>query len=389
MVSGRPELDLSSRWATALAEFEEALHDRGYYSAATVGALIKRVRRYAHECGHPSPWHATPGTIEGWLDGLTVGIRAVYDYRIGLRAFYGWALEAGRVPTDPTADLWGRRQELEASAAWMRALPAFVGFLRASGCSAATVKLRRYQVITLGRTVGVRDPWAVTSDDLVEWFGSRGWGRSTLKSYRAGVRTFYGWAVQVGRVSDDPSRVLPSVSEPPPMPRPAAEDEIAAALAHADARTRLLIRLQVELGLRIGEACKVSRRDLQRDASGWWLYVTGKGTKTRRLPVTDDLAAAIRAHQVDGLGFVFPGGKDGHLSTNYAGHLVSACLPPGVTPHKLRHRFATQAYAVTQDVLAVQQLLGHASPATTQRYVAVPGDNLRRLVYAVAVGGTP
>lgn len=54
------------------------------------------------------------------------------------------------------------------------------------------------------------------------------------------------------------------------------------------------------------------------------------------------------------------------------------------TPHPLRHRFATRAYAVDRDLLAVQTLLGHASPVTTRRYVAVPDESLRRTVLSVA-----
>lgn len=65
--------------------------------------------------------------------------------------------------------------------------------------------------------------------------------------------------------------------------------------------------------------------------------------------------------------------------------LLTRALPDGVTGHALRHRFATKAYAVNRDLFAVQQLLGHASPNTTQAYVKVPEESLRQLVNAVAV----
>ncbi|WP_292702628.1 tyrosine-type recombinase/integrase, partial [Microbacterium sp. 69-10] len=63
---------------------------------------------------------------------------------------------------------------------------------------------------------------------------------------------------------------------------------------------------------------------------------------------------------------------------------VSRLLPPGVTMHALRHAFATRTYNVNRDVFAVQQLLGHSSAATTQRYVQVSDDSLRALVEAGA-----
>nr|WP_232848073.1 tyrosine-type recombinase/integrase [Occultella kanbiaonis] len=59
-------------------------------------------------------------------------------------------------------------------------------------------------------------------------------------------------------------------------------------------------------------------------------------------------------------------------------------MPDGVSTHTLRHRFATRAHAVERDLLSVQQLLGHASPSTTQRYVLVQPDALRRTVLAIA-----
>lgn len=375
----------AGRWDVALAEYEAALVARGYYSASSCAALLKRARRYAQECGHASPWEATPGRIEKWLDGLTdVSVRSVYDYRVGLRTFFRWAVESGRMASDPTAELWGRQQELEAPMAWMHAIAAWGNYLSASGVSRGTARLRRYQVITLGRTVGVSEPWLVTEDDLVDWFGSRrNWSRATLKAYRSAVRTFYAWALRIGHMDHNPADVLPSVPQRPPLPRPAAEDEVVRAMATADDRVRLLIRMCAELGLRIGEACKVHTRDLQRgNDGGWWLYVVGKGQRTRRLPVPDGLAQAMLDRDP---GFLFPGNSDGHLKSNYAGKLVAKQLPEGVTAHMLRHRFGTQAYRVTGDVLAVQQLLGHASPVTTQGYVAVAPDSLRRLVCAVTV----
>jgi integrase len=123
------------------------------------------------------------------------------------------------------------------------------------------------------------------------------------------------------------------------------------------------------------------RRDLVQDLYGWSLIVTGKGDKQRTVPLTDGLAAAVQAHT--GAGYLFPG-PDGHLSAGWVGTTISRLMPDGWSIHKLRHRYASRGYAKTGDLLAVQQALGHASPATTQRYVQVPSAAVRAVSEAAA-----
>jgi integrase/recombinase XerC len=81
-------------------------------------------------------------------------------------------------------------------------------------------------------------------------------------------------------------------------------------------------------------------------------------------------------------GFLFPGRFAGHVHPATVQKQVKRAS--GTAPHALRHRFATRAYAGTRDLFAVQQLLGHASPETTQVYVAVAGDALVAAVAAAA-----
>lgn len=107
----------------------------------------------------------------------------------------------------------------------------------------------------------------------------------------------------------------------------------------------------------------------------------GKGGRQRVVPLTNELAAAVRAR---GRGYLFPGRDNGHLSPRWVGKIVTLLLPGESTMHQLRHRFATRAYSVDRDVFTVQELLGHASPATTRRYVMVPRSALRDTVRAVA-----
>jgi integrase/recombinase XerC len=117
--------------------------------------------------------------------------------------------------------------------------------------------------------------------------------------------------------------------------------------------------------------------DVIEDLVGWSLLVHGKGGKRRIVPCVPGLAMEIAA----AAGYAFPGAIDGHLSPRRVGELVNDRLAGAWTIHSLRHRAGTRWYAIDRDVFTVQELLGHASPATTRRYVEVPREALRRTVY--------
>ena len=122
--------------------------------------------------------------------------------------------------------------------------------------------------------------------------------------------------------------------------------------------------------------------DVGADLLGPTLRVRGKGAKDRTVPIGPGLAATIGLRAAGG--WLFPGNDGGHLSPRWVGKLMSAVLPAGWTPHTLRHRFASRAYGATSDVVATSRLLGHASVATTQRYVATDAARLRLVASAAA-----
>lgn len=225
-------------------------------------------------------------------------------------------------------------------------------------------------------------PATVTREDLLEWLASHGWDRATLRSYRAALRTFFRWAVESGRLKSSPAETLPSPGLTPPSPRPAPEVVYREALARADERTRLMLRLAAELGLRRCEVASVHARDVVPDLVGYSLRVEGKGGRTRTIPMPDALAATVLRHAEGG--WLFPGDDGGHLSPHWVGKLVSRVMPEGWTMHTLRHRAASRWYAIDHDLVTTRELLGHASLATTQAYVAAPDDARRRLVLAAA-----
>lgn len=221
----------------------------------------------------------------------------------------------------------------------------------------------------------------MTLTDLTMWLGAQTWAPESRHACRSSLRSFYGWAVMYGHTEHNPAERLPAIRRPAPRPHPTPEAALAAALERADERERLMLLLAANVGMRRGEVACVHSRDLMRDLVGWSLVVHGKGDKVRVVPLPDALGEALDQQP---LGYVFPGRIDGHLSPWWVGKIVGRLLPEGWTMHTLRHRFATRAYAVGHDVFAVQELLGHASPETTRRYVQLPDDAKRRLVLAVA-----
>lgn len=264
---------------------------------------------------------------------------------------------------------------------WDDALPAYMLWLAASKQPPTTQKLRSYHLRRFAVETGLQ-PSTVAEPHLLEWLGRDGWSRSTARSYRTTFRSFFRWAHKTGRVTTDPAAELPPISVAPGIPRPAAEEAVHHGITTSDERTRLMVRLAAEVGLRCREIALVSRGDVARDADGYHLRVHGKGDKERIVPISDALAHRLLEHPA---GYIFPGRADGHLSAAYVSKLVSRALPAGVTAHPLRHRFASVAYVGSGgDIRAVQELLGHASVATTQIYTKVPDGAKRRGALAAA-----
>lgn len=246
--------------------------------------------------------------------------------------------------------------------------------------SPTTVRTRVDSMARVAR--GIRlPPREVTFEALTAWFTDQQWSLSTRKSMYQATRQFFEWAVADGLVETSPANEFRGVTVGPPAPRPLPEEALLEAFMACDQRTWLAIRLACDLGMRRAEVARVHISDLAQECDGWALYVTGKGSKTRRLPIPGELAAAVtRACAQSENGYAFPGKTEGHLSAERIGRLVRSCLPPGWSMHSLRHRFATRAYNLGNDLISVQQLLGHSSVATTQRYVGVDHDKLRKIV---------
>lgn len=258
---------------------------------------------------------------------------------------------------------------------WREFTTEYLTSMRAAGRRPKTVRLHQHYLRRLATFTP--SPRTVTLQVLERALARPDWAPETRKSARSVFVGFCRWMHGMGYIEHDPARMLRPVRVPEGVPRPIPEDVLERALGRADRRERLILLLGAHGGLRAGEIALVHTENL----SGDLLYVTGKGGKTRIVPLVDDeLVTAIRAAR----GWLFPGRTDGHLSSGHVSVLMSRLLPDHWTTHTLRHRAGTRAYGGTRDILAVGKFLGHSKPETTMRYVQLPPDALRAVARAAA-----
>lgn len=259
---------------------------------------------------------------------------------------------------------------------WQEVLDRYLDELRASGAPATTLRVRRGQLERAFTWIG-KPPLDVRHDDLVDYMAANEtWQANTRKSVRTTLRSFFGWAEEAGLADDNHARRLRAVRTPKGKPKPVPNDIYDRALATATGQKRRLLLCAALTGMRRSEISRFHSRDVV----GEDIYILGKGGKTRVVPLHPHLAEAIEGIE----GYIFPGKIDGHLSAQWVGDCLAEMLGKGWSAHKLRHRFASRAYLAERDLLAVQDMLGHSSVATTQIYTAVPDDAKRAAVLAVA-----
>jgi integrase/recombinase XerD len=220
--------------------------------------------------------------------------------------------------------------------------------------------------------------------------------RATVARKAAALRRFYGFLLDEGMRADDPSSALPRPGAERPLPRILDHEAVDALFAEIERRLaaggvpalRLaaLIELLYGSGLRATELVSLPRNAVSPDKP--FLILRGKGGRERLVPISDRARAAVAAfaaHVPRDAAFLFQSGKK-HLSRVRLYQLVrelaaAAGIPPErISPHVLRHAFATHLLEGGADLRAVQMLLGHADIATTQIYTHVDSRRLIDLV---------
>ena len=266
--------------------------------------------------------------------------------------------------------------ETTAMMTWDEAINDWLSYLRLRGLSPRTIRLRdKHLRYVAARTV--TSPSELTCEVLRGLFAAQSWSLEYRKSMRASAVSFCAHH----RLCDGDD-CLPAVRSASPRPRPVTDELWRKLTAETSGAVRLMIRLAGEAGLRRAEVAGLHTDDLAPEADGWSLIIKGKGGKQRIVPIGDDLAAELQELP---RGYVFPSRKgDGHLQPESVGRIVSRLMPPGWSMHKLRHRAATRGHAGTGNLRATQEFLGHASVATTQRYVAVSSRDVRAVSEAAS-----
>lgn len=248
---------------------------------------------------------------------------------------------------------------------------------------------------------------AAPQEALEAWFADlsrRGLSAATAARRRASVRQFYRFALGEGWRADDPSRRLDAPRQGRSLPKTLSRDEIEALLAAAAAadgaaalRLIALMEMAYASGLRVSELLALKVEAVRRDPA--YLIVRGKGGKERLAPLNTAAREAIRAWLdardaaskpgAPDSAWLFPShGKSGHLTPRrFAQLLDQAAITAGidpvrVSPHVLRHAFATHLLEGGADLRVVQTLLGHADISTTQIYTHVATDRLSQVVHA-------
>lgn len=220
--------------------------------------------------------------------------------------------------------------------------------------------------------------------------------RATVARKAAALRRFYGFLIDEGMRQDDPSAALPRPGAERLLPKILDHEAVAALFAEIERRKSegstpalrmaALVELLYGSGLRATELVSLPRNAVAPDRP--FLILKGKGGRERLVPISDRARAAVAdwaAHVPRDALFLFPSGKS-HLSRVRLHQLIKALaadagIPPDrVSPHVLRHAFATHLLEGGADLRAVQMLLGHADIATTQIYTHVDSRRLIELV---------
>lgn len=227
-----------------------------------------------------------------------------------------------------------------------------------------------------------------------------GLAASSLARKCSALRQFFGFLVDEGLRADDPSPALPRPRSRRPLPRLLGHGEVEALFARAEdeagtdraeaVRLLVLLELLYGSGLRATELVSLPLAAVPRDAP--FLNVTGKGGQQRLVPVSSRARAALSrwlALRPEGGRHLFPStGRQGHLTRVRLFQLLRALAaragidPEKVSPHVLRHAFATHLLEGGADLRVLQTLLGHADISTTQIYTHVDSARLVALVNA-------
>lgn len=256
--------------------------------------------------------------------------------------------------------------------------------------------LERFVAWAAGR--GIESVAAVTLPLLSEFLiaeKKRGLSATSIKLEAVALRIFFRFLTARSRIASDPAEKLPLPRLPQTLPQPLSQIDMAKLVAAPagetplEIRDRALLELLYACGLRIAEACSVRLENL--DEEGGVIRVTGKGNKTRLIPVGRAALDALKFYLSNARPRLVSSKSGGEIFLSVRGHELTpariwqlvrhyakiAGIEEAIHPHQLRHSFATHLLAGGADLRIIQEMLGHASIATTQIYTQVDRTQLK------------
>jgi len=273
-----------------------------------------------------------------------------------------------------------RHSSVHTLAAYSRDLAAFLDFLTSQ----------------LGKPAGLKDLNELVAEDFRKFLEHRinhGISHSSIARGMSTLRNFFRFLDRTGRVSNATIKAVRSPKPKPPIPKPISIEDaldvirIASKLSDTpwiSKRDVAVFTMLYGCGLRIDEALSLNNADMPNSDT---MTVTGKGNKQRVVPVLSIVRDAIEGY-IDACPFsgepnnpLFVGARGGRLNAGVVQRQMRKVraqlgLPSTATPHALRHSFATHLLGAGGDLRTIQELLGHASLSTTQRYINVDADRL-------------
>ena len=246
------------------------------------------------------------------------------------------------------------------------------------------------------------EPFAVPGADALHRYLDQlyrdGLSSRSVARHVTTLRNFFGYLLREGLITEDPSEHLRHPKQWQTIPKFLNLEQIEGLIKAIDVsrpnglRDRAMLELLYASGLRVTELCRLGLRDLNLEMGV--LRTTGKGNKQRLVPVGKPAVLAVRAYLEAGRPALLKGRASRYLFISgrgtcltrqafwklLAGHARKAGIFHGITPHVLRHSFATHLLEGGADLRSVQVMLGHADISTTQIYTHVMRSRLREVV---------